>query len=148
MFKEFKTFIMRGNVLELAIGIIIGTAFNAIVNSLVEDIIMPPVGLLLGGADFTDLFITLTAGTYATLEEAQAAGAVTINYGVFINTILDFLIVSLTIFLVVRQVNRWSRQKDEEPAPPTTKECPHCHTTIPVKATRCPNCTTELEQAA
>jgi large conductance mechanosensitive channel len=144
MLKEFKDFAMRGNVLDMAIGIIIGAAFGKIVTSLVNDIIMPPIGLLLGRVNFTDLFINLSGTSYASLADAQAAGAPTINYGLFLNTILDFVIVAFAIFLIVRQVNRLSKPKVEAPAEPTTKECPFCLTQIAIKATRCPNCTSQL----
>jgi large conductance mechanosensitive channel len=144
MLKEFKQFIARGNVVDLAIGVIIGAAFGKIVTSFVNDILMPPIGLLLGNVNFADLFITLSGGAYATLEEAQAAGAVTINYGLFINTIIDFLIVAFVIFLLVKQVNRL---KKPEPTEPTTKDCPYCLSEIPIKATRCPHCTSELDAA-
>lgn len=142
MIKEFKEFAMKGNVLDMAIGIILGLAFGKIVTSLVNDIIMPPVGMLLGGVDFTNLFISLSGTSYATLAEAQAAGAPTINYGLFINTIIDFLIVAFVIFLMVRQVNKMKRK--EEAAPPNTKECPYCKEAIPLAATRCSHCTSEL----
>lgn len=144
MWREFKQFIMRGNVLDLAIGVIIGGAFSKIVTSLVSDIIMPPVGLLLGKVDFSNLFINLSGTPYTSLAEAQAAGAPTINYGVFLNTVLDFLIVAAVIFIVVRQVNRLQRLKPEPPKEPTTKECPYCFSVIPVKAIRCPYCTSML----
>ncbi len=145
MWKEFKEFIMRGNVMDLAVGIVIGAAFGAIVNSLVKDIIMPPIGLLLGKINFTDLFINLSGTPYASLKAAQDAGAATINYGVFINTIINFIIVALAIFFVVKAVNRMRKPAPAAaPAAPTTKECPHCFTQIPLKATRCPNCTSEL----
>jgi large conductance mechanosensitive channel len=150
--KDFKAFIMRGSVVDLAIGIVIGVAFGAIINSLVKDIIMPPVGLALGKVDFTNLFVILhqgtVAGPYPSLAEAQAAGAVSINYGVFINTIVSFLIIAVVVFfLVVRPIARMhARQKAAEAAPaPNTKECPYCYSTIPIKATRCPNCTSELK---
>ena len=143
MLKEFKEFAMRGNVLDMAVGIIIGAAFGKIITSLVNDILMPPIGLLLGNVDFTNLFVSLTGATYATLAEAQEVGAATINYGVFVNTILDFVIVAFVIFLLVRQVNKMTAPK-EEPAAPTTKECPYCLSEISIKATRCPNCTSEL----
>ena len=142
MLKEFKEFVMRGNVLDLAVAVIIGGAFGKIITSFVNDVLMPPIGLLLGGVDFANLFIPLDGQTYESLEAAQAAGATTINYGVFINTVIDFLIVALVIFLVVRVANRM--KKPEPVAAPTTKECPHCFTTIPLKATRCPNCTSQL----
>ena len=142
MFKEFKEFAMRGNVLDMAVGIVIGAAFGRIITSLVNDILMPPIGLLLGKVDFSTLFLNISGKSYATLAEAKAAGAATINYGMFLNTVIDFLIVALVIFLMVRQINRW---KKPVPAPaPSTKECPYCVSAIPVKATRCPNCTSEL----
>jgi large conductance mechanosensitive channel len=142
MLKEFREFVMRGNVVDLAVGVIIGGAFGKIVSSLVSDIIMPPIGLLLNGMDFTNLFVSLTGQPYDTLAEAQAAGAPTLNYGNFINALIDFLIIALVIFLLIRAINRLQR-----PAPaaePTTRECPHCFSTISIKATRCPNCTSQL----
>lgn len=147
MFKEFKEFAMRGNVLDLAVGIIIGGAFGTIVKSLVDDVIMPPIGLALGNVDFSDLFLLLKEGPkaappYATLAEAQAAGAVTINYGLFINSIITFLIIAFAVFLIVRAANRLRPQ--EAPAGPTTKDCPYCRMPIPIGATRCPQCTSEL----
>ncbi len=146
MLQEFKEFALRGNVIDLAIGVIIGAAFGEIINSLVRDIIMPPIGLLLGDAVFRDLFINLTGGRYETLAAAEEAGAVTINYGLFINTLVDFLIIAFVLFLIVRQVNRLQREAEEEkPEEPTTKECPYCLSTIPLGATRCPHCTAELE---
>jgi len=143
MLKEFKDFAMRGNVLDMAIGIIIGGAFGKIVTSLVNDIIMPPIGLLLGKINFSNLYIDLSGQSYTSLTAAQAAGAPTLNYGTFINTVIDFLIVAFVVFLLVRSINRLTK-KPETPAAPTTKECPHCCTKIPIKATRCPNCTSEL----
>jgi len=145
MLKEFKEFAMRGNVLDMAVGIIIGVAFGKIVTSLVNDIIMPVVGRLLGKLDFSNLFVNLSGGTYESLAAAKEAGAATINYGLFINTVLDFVIVAFAIFLVIRQLNRFTRKK-EAPAP-TTKDCPHCCTAIPLKATRCPHCTSEVKAA-
>ena len=142
MFKEFKEFIMRGNVLDLAVGIVIGAAFGKIVTSLVSDIVMPPIGLLLGKVDFSNLFIDLSGKHYPTFTAAKAANAATINYGLFLTTVVDFLIVAFVIFLVVKQANRLKRQP--APASPTTKECPFCHTVIPIQATRCPNCTSQL----
>jgi large conductance mechanosensitive channel len=142
MFKEFKAFAMRGNVLDMAVGIIIGAAFGRIITSFVSDIIMPPLGLVIGKVDFSSLFLNISGTSYATLAQAKAAGAATINYGVFLNTVLDFLIVALVIFLLVRQVNRWG--KPEPAAAPTTKECPYCVSAIPLKATRCPACTSEV----
>lgn len=148
MLKEFKEFALRGSVIDMAVGIIIGAAFGTIIKSLVDDIITPPIGLLLGGVDFANLFILLKAGSpagpYASLADAQAAGAVTVNYGVFINSIVSFLIVAFVMFLLIRSVNQIERQKEAPPAEPTTKECPHCLSTIPIKATRCPHCTSEL----
>jgi len=145
MLKEFKEFAMRGNVLDMAIGIIIGAAFGKIITSVVNDILMPPIGLVLGKVDFSNLFINLSGKSYATLEAAKAAGAATIKYGVFINTVIDFIIVAFAIFLLVRQVNRLKRQ--EAPAAPTTKECPFCFSLVPIKATRCPHCTSEMKGA-
>jgi large conductance mechanosensitive channel len=145
MLKEFKEFAMRGNVLDMAVGIIIGAAFGKIVSSFVNDILMPPIGLLLGKVDFSNLFINLSGTSYATLTEAKAAGAPTLNYGVFLNSVIDFLIVAFAIFLLIRQVNRLQRQPAPAPAePPTTKECSYCLSTIPIKATRCPQCTSPL----
>lgn len=142
MWKEFREFVARGNVLDLAVGVIIGAAFGAIVTSLVNDIIMPPIGLILGRVDFSNLFIDLSGQGYATLAAAQEAGAPTINYGNFIQTIINFLIIAFVIFLIVRWANRIKSQP--EPASPTTKPCPYCVSTIPLAATRCPNCTSEL----
>jgi large conductance mechanosensitive channel len=144
MLKEFKEFAMRGNVVDLAIGVIIGAAFGKIITSLVNDILMPPIGLLLGKVDFSNLFITLGGKKYTTLVQAQEAGSVTINIGVFLNTIIDFLIVALVIFLLIRQLNKLEK-KDEEPAEVTIKTCPYCLTEIPVKATRCPACISDLK---
>lgn len=151
MLKEFREFALRGNVLDLAVGIIIGAAFTSIVNSLVNDILMPPVGWLLGGINFEDFYLTLksgsTAGPYASLADASAAGAVTINYGLFINAIISFLLVALAMFLLIRAINRLQATKDakESQAEPTTKDCPFCYTNIPLQATRCPHCTSQLE---
>lgn len=142
MLKEFKEFALRGNVIDLAIAVIIGGAFGKIITSLVNDIIMPPLGLLLGDVNFTDLFVSLNGTKYASLADAQAAGAATINYGVFINTVIDFLLVAIVMFLVVYWFNKMKRAP--APAAPTTKECPHCFTQIPIPATRCPNCTSQL----
>lgn len=146
MWSEFKKFILRGNVLDLAVAVIIGGAFGKIITSFVNDIIMPPLGLLLGKVNFTDLFIDLTGGGYTSLAAAKEAGAPTLNYGVFINAIIDFLIVAFVIFLVIKGVNKMQtlKKKEEAPAAPTTKECPHCCTEIPIKATRCPHCTSQL----
>jgi large conductance mechanosensitive channel len=146
MLKEFKAFIMRGNVLDLAIAVIIGGVFGKIVTSLVNDIIMPPIGLILGKVDFRNLYINLSDASFATLADAQKAGVPIIKYGAFINTIIDFLIVSFIIFLVVRSANRLQKRLQEEPkAAPSTKECPYCISTIPIKATRCAHCTAELK---
>lgn len=147
MFKEFKAFIMRGNVLDLAVAVIIGGAFGKIISSLVNDIIMPPIGLLLGSVDFSSLFINLSSKSYASLAEAQKAGTPTLNYGLFINTVVDFLIVAFVIFLVIRAANRLQQLQAKEPTQPTTKECPHCLSVIPIKATRCAHCTAELKAA-
>jgi large conductance mechanosensitive channel len=152
MLQDFKAFIMRGNVIDMAVGIIIGIAFGLVVNSFVKDLIMPPIGLALGNVDFSNLFVILkeglTPGPYASLAEAQAAGAVTINYGTFVNTVVNLVIIAAVVFfLIVRPVARLqARKKAEEPAP-TTKECPYCFTAIPIKASRCPNCTSELKMA-
>jgi large conductance mechanosensitive channel len=148
MLKEFKEFALRGNVIDMAVGIIIGAAFGTIVKSLVDDVIMPPIGLLLGGVDFSNLFALLKAGSpagpYASLADAQAAGAVTINYGLLINNVVSFLIVAFVMFLLIRGMNRMQREEEAPPAEPTTKECPYCFSTIPIKATRCAHCTSEL----
>ena len=151
MFKEFKEFAMRGNVVDMAVGIIIGAAFGTIVKSLVSDIIMPPIGMLLGNVDFSNLFVVLkqgaTAGPYASLADAQTAGAVSINYGAFINTVISFIIVAFAVFLVIRSINRMKRKKEEPAAEPTTKNCSFCQSVIPIKATRCPFCTSQLKDA-
>ncbi len=144
MLKEFKEFIMRGNVLDLAIAVIIGAAFGKIVTSLVDDILMPPIGLLLGKVDFSNLFYNLGAARYATLAEAKAAGAPTLNYGIFINQVISFLIVAFVIFLIVRTANRLKSKQDAETGEPTTKDCPFCLSTIPLKATRCAECCADL----
>ena len=142
MLKEFKEFAMRGNVLDMAVGIIIGAAFGKIITSLVSDVLMPPIGLLLGKVDFSTLFLNISGKSYTTLAEAKAAGAATINYGLFLNTVIDFLIVAFVIFLLVRQINRWNKPA---PAPaPATKDCPYCCSAVPLEATRCPNCTSEI----
>jgi large conductance mechanosensitive channel len=145
MWKEFKEFALKGSVLDMAIGIIIGAAFAPIVKSLVDDIIMPPIGLLLGGVDFTNLFAIVRQGSpggpYASLETAQTAGAVTVNYGVFANTIVTFLIIAFAVFLMVKTINRW---RAEEPAETNTRECPQCLSTIPIAARRCAHCTMEV----
>jgi large conductance mechanosensitive channel len=143
MLKEFKEFAMRGNVVDLAVGVIIGAAFGKIVSSLVEDVIMPPVGRLLGHVDFSALFINLSGKSYETLAAAKAAGAPTLNYGIFLNSVINFLIVAFAVFLVVHQVNRWTR-KPEAAAATTTKDCPQCAMAIPLAAKRCGHCTTQL----
>ncbi len=151
MFKEFKDFAMRGNVLDMAVGIIIGAAFGTIVTSLVNDVIMPPIGLLLGNVDFSNIFAVLkegkTAGPYASVAAAKAAGAVTMNMGVFINTVINFIIVAFAIFLLIRSINQLKKKQEAPPAAPTTKECPYCIVSIPIKASRCPHCTSELKAA-
>ena len=150
MMKEFKEFAVKGNVVDMAVGIIIGAAFGTIVKSLVADVIMPPIGLLLGGVDFSNLFVVLRqgaemAGPYASLADAQAAGAVTLNYGMFINTVISFLIVAFAVFMVIKSINKLKREQEAPPpAEPTDKECPYCASTIPIKAKKCPNCTSEL----
>ena len=149
MLKEFKEFAMRGNVVDMAVGIIIGAAFGTIVNSVVADIIMPPIGLLLGNIDFSNLFLVLkqgkVPGPYESLAAAKTAGAVSINYGFFINTVISFLIVAFAVFLLIRGINQLKRQEAVPPPVPTTKECPYCLSTIPIKATRCGHCTSELK---
>ncbi len=149
MFKEFKEFAMRGNVVDMAVGIIIGAAFGTIVKSLVDDIIMPPIGLLLGNVDFSNLFAVVREGPvpapYATLAAAQEAGAVTINFGVFINTIISFLIIAFCVFLIIRSINRLKKEEEAPPPVPTTKECNFCFSTIPIQATRCGFCTSDIK---
>lgn len=147
MLKEFKEFAMRGNVMDMAIGIVIGAAFGKIVTSLVSDVMMPPIGLLLGNVDFSNLFINLSGTDYASLAAAQAAGAPTVNYGLFLNAVLDFLIVAFAIFMVVKQLNRLKRAQEAPASEPTTKDCPFCASSIPVKASRCPQCTSQLAAA-
>jgi large conductance mechanosensitive channel len=148
MLKEFKEFAMRGNVVDMAVGIIIGAAFGTIVKSLVDDIIMPPIGLLLGKVDFSNLFLVIKkgalAGPFATVAEAHKAGAVTVNYGIFINTVISFLIVAFAVFILIRGLNKLKRAEEAPPAEPTTKECPNCFSTISIKASRCAFCTSEL----
>ena len=155
MLKEFRQFIMRGNVVDMAVGIIIGIAFGAIITSLVSDVIMPPIGLLVGNVDFINLFVVLKQGSpvgpYASLADAKAAGAVTINYGVFVVTVISFIIIALAVFMIVRYVNKLRREMEAPkvevaPAEPITKECPYCFSTINIKARRCPDCTSQLEQ--
>jgi large conductance mechanosensitive channel len=149
MLKEFREFALKGNVMDMAVGIVIGAAFGAIVASFVNDVIMPPIGLLLGNVDFSNLFLVLKegkiAGPYASPAAAKAAGAVTMNIGVFINTIISFLIIAFSVFLVVKNVNRLKREEQTPPAAPTTKECPFCLSAIPIKAVRCPHCTSEVK---
>jgi large conductance mechanosensitive channel len=150
MFKEFKDFAMRGSVVDMAVGIVIGAAFGTIVKSFVDDVLMPPIGLLLGHVDFANLFIVLKEGTkaagpYASLAAAKAAGAVTLNLGIFINTIISFIIIAFAVFLVIKGLNRLQRDKEVPPAELTTRECPFCFSTIPIKATRCPHCTSQVQ---
>ena len=152
MLEEFKKFAVKGNVVDMAVGIIIGGAFGTIAKSLVDDVLMPFVGLLLGGVDFADLFLVLQDGAevaapYATLADAQAAGAVTVNYGVFVNNVVAFLIVALAVFFLVKGINRLKAEEEAPPAEPTTKACPFCATDIPIPASRCPHCTSELATA-
>ena len=143
MLKEFREFIMRGNVIDMAVGIIIGGAFGKIVSSFVSDILMPPLGMIMGKVNFADLFINLSDKSYPTVAAAKAAGAPTINYGMFINTVIDFVIVAFAIYLMIQQVNRIKKKPEE--SPPATKECPFCISAIPVTAVRCPHCTSNLE---
>ena len=149
MFKEFKEFAMRGNMVDMAVGIIIGAAFGTIVNSLVADILMPPIGMLLGNIDFANLFAVLKEGKipgpYPSLAAAKAAGAVSINYGFFLNTVINFLIVAFAVFLLIRSINKLKRQEEAVAPAPTAKECPYCISAVPIKATRCPHCTSELK---
>jgi large conductance mechanosensitive channel len=149
MIKEFKEFAMRGNVMDMAIGIIIGGAFGTIVKSLVSDVIMPPIGMLLGGVDFSNFFLVLkegakVGGPYAALADAQASGAVSVNYGVFLNSVISFMIVAFAVFLLVKGMNAAKRKQEAPAAAPATKDCPHCLSAIPVKATRCAHCTSQL----
>lgn len=148
MFKEFKDFVMRGNVIDMAVGIVIGSAFGVIIKSFVDDILMPPIGLALGNKDFGDLFVILKQGAvpgpYDSLALAKEVGAVTVNYGLFFNAVISFLIIAFTLFLVIRAINRLEKEKQAQPAEPTHKDCPYCFTSIPIKAIRCPNCTSEL----
>jgi large conductance mechanosensitive channel len=153
MFKEFKEFAMRGNVVDMAVGIVIGAAFGTIVKSFVDDVLMPPIGLLLGNVDFSNFFVVLkegakAAGPYASLSAAKAAGAVTLNLGMFINTIISFIIIAFAVFLVIKGINRLNLQKQVSRPEPTTKECPFCFTTIPIQASRCPHCTSQLAAAS
>jgi large conductance mechanosensitive channel len=148
MFKEFKDFAMRGNVVDMAVGIVIGAAFGTIVKSFVDDVLMPPIGMLTGGVDFSNLFAVLKegspAGPYAALADAQAAGAVTVNIGLFVNTVISFLIVAFAVFMVIKAMNTMKRKEEAPSAAPATKSCQFCQTEIPIKATRCPNCTSQL----
>jgi len=148
MMKEFREFAVKGNVVDMAVGIIIGGAFGTIVKSLVSDVIMPPIGMMLGNVDFSELFIVLKdgkpAGPYVTLADAQTAGAVSINYGLFINSVVSFVIVAFAVFMLIRAINRMKREEEAPPAEPTTRDCPFCCSTIAIKATRCPQCTSEL----
>ena len=150
MLREFREFAVKGNAVDMAVGIIIGAAFGAIVSSVVADIIMPPIGMLLGNLDFANLLVVLkegkTPGPYATLAQAKAAGAVTLNYGQFINTVINFVIVAFSVFMLVRSVNRLRQEKEAPPAAPTTKECPFCLSVIPLQAVRCGHCTSELKK--
>jgi len=152
MFKEFKEFAMRGNVLDMAVGIIIGGAFGTIISSMVSDVLMPPIGMALGNVDFTNLYILLKEGSkaaapYAALADAKAAGAVTINYGLFINSVISFVIVAFCVFMLIRSMNKLKREEVAPPAEPTTRDCPFCYSAIPLKASRCPNCTSEVKPA-
>ena len=144
MLKEFKEFAMKGNMVDMAVGIIIGAAFGKIVSSLVADVLMPPIGRLLGGVDFSNLFYSLSGGSYPSLAAAKAAGAATVNYGIFINTVIDFVIIAFVIFMIIKGMNAMKRKEDAPAAAPTTKDCTYCYSTIPIKATRCPHCTATL----
>lgn len=148
MLNDFKEFAMRGNVVDMAVGIIIGAAFGTIISSLVSDVIMPPIGLLMGNVDFSNLFVVLrdgaTVGPYASLADAKEAGAVTINYGAFINTVISFIIIAFVVFLLIRSMNKLKREQEQAPAAPTTKECTYCLSTIPIHATKCAHCTSQL----
>jgi large conductance mechanosensitive channel len=148
MLKEFKEFAMKGNMVDMAVGIIIGTAFGAIIKSLVADVIMPPIGVMLGNVDFANIFMIIkegtTAGPYATLAAAKEAGAVVISWGVFINTLINFIIIAFVLFLVIRNMNKMKKKEEEAPADPTDKDCPFCFSKIPIKATRCGHCTSEV----
>lgn len=151
MMREFKEFAIKGNVVDMAVGIIIGAAFGTIVKSLVADVLMPPIGLLLGNVDFSNLFVVLkqgaeVAGPYATLADATGAGAVTLNYGMFINTVISFVIVAFSVFVVIKNMNRLKKKEEVIEASPTSKECPFCYSVVPIKAVRCPSCTSELKE--
>ena len=145
IFEEFKEFAVRGNVVDMAVGILVGAAFGKIVSSLVEDIVMPPLSLIKGKVDFSNLYINLSGETYSSLQKAKEAGAATINYGLFINNIISFLIVAVCIFFIVKQINNLKRKEDVDSIAPTQKSCPYCHSSISIKATRCPQCTSQLE---
>ena len=147
MLKEFKDFVTRGNVVDLAIGIIIGAAFTSVVNSFVTDILMPPIGMLLGGVNFSELFIALDGNTYESLAVAQEAGAATINHGLFITALIDFIIVAFVLFLIIRQINRLKQEEEAAPAEPNSKNCPFCQSEIAIEASRCAFCTSQLETA-
>jgi large conductance mechanosensitive channel len=148
MFKEFKEFAVKGSMIDLAVGIIIGAAFTGVVNSLVNDVLMPPIGLLVGKVDFSNLFLTLSGGHFQTVAEAKSGGAVTLNYGMFVNTLINFLIVAFAVFLLVKQVNAFKRKLEPKPSPvPATKECPYCKSKVHIDAVKCPNCTSELKKA-
>lgn len=147
MLKEFREFIARGNVIDMAVGIIVGAAFGKIIASLVDDIVMPPIGLLVGGIDFSNLFVSLTGQTYASLKAAKDVGAPTVNYGLFFNNVINFLIIAFVIFMIVRAVNRLKRQEPAPAAVPTARDCPYCLSSIPIKATRCAHCTAEVRAA-
>jgi len=144
MLKEFREFALRGNAVDLAIGVIIGAAFGAIVTSMVNDVLMPPIGKVLGGVDFTNLFLVLGSGQFPSLKAAKDAGAATLNYGVFLNTVINFVIIAFVLFAVVKVMNRLKREEPAPAAVPTTKDCPFCVTAIPLRATRCPHCTSGL----
>ena len=146
LFNEFKEFAVRGNVVDMAVGILIGAAFGRIVTSLVEDVVMPPIGLLTGKIDFSNMFISLSGGNYRSLAEAKAAGAVTLNHGLFINHVISFLIVGFCVFFIVRQINRLKRKEDSESIAPTQKSCPYCLSSISINAVRCPYCTSHLQE--
>jgi large conductance mechanosensitive channel len=147
MLQEFKEFAVKGNAVDLAVGVIIGAAFGGVVKSMVDDVIMPPIGKLLGGVDFANLFVVIGPGAYPSLKAAKDAGAATLNYGLFVNTVINFLIVAFVLFLVVKVMNRLKRERPAPAAVPTTRDCPHCFSTIPIKATRCPHCTSEVRAA-
>ncbi len=147
MFKEFKEFAVKGSMIDLAVGIIIGAAFSGVVTSLVNDIIMPPIGLLLGKVDFSNLFVTLSGDHFPTLEESKAGGAVTLNYGLFVSTLVNFLIVAFAVFVLVKQVNKFKRRLETEPAAaPSTRVCPYCKSTVHIDAVKCPNCTSDIKE--